>query len=184
MSLFRASRISSRGLIPTTYGGGGAAAGAGIVCAGGSGETACGFSSIFVGTSIAGLTTEGTVGFGGGTSSIGCVRSLDALDVASARTILSTDFLASPGVGTGVEQVSAAFPQLLASVAMELMARGGGGGGTEALMTGGLLAESSSRRTVGAGGGGSAGGGAETRVGSVVGHTIGLPISKARPFGV
>lgn len=179
MSLFSASRISSRGLIPTTYGGGGVGIGVAVGCAGGGGETTCVFTTIFVGTSIARLTAERTAGFGCGS----VIGSLDALDVASARSIFSADFLASPGVGTGVEQVSATFPQLLAGVAMELMARGGGGGGTKALVMAGLI-KGSSRRTMGAGGGGSAGGGAETRVGGMVGHTIGLPISKARPLGV
>lgn len=133
-----------------------------------------------VGAIGAGVTCE-SVGSGSCTCVSG-VCTLDALHVSAARSILSADFFASPGVGTGVEQMSAALPDFLAGVSMQLLTRGGRGGGTGACKEG--VIKGRSRCTMGTGGGGSSGGGSETGIGGMVSHPIRLSISKARPLGV
>lgn len=212
MSLFRASRISSRGLIPTTADGGGGdtgvVAGAGVTVPAGTSSTGVGFvgaaadvpgslgrwvaspSAGIAGGCWTGSGCGGCLGGGGGGDSSG--PGSDALHVPAARAILSADFLASPGVGTGVEQMSAALPQLLAGASVQSAAvvrwiRNGGTGHWSGAA--GADAAGCSSRRGGATGAGPSGGGAEIAVrdGGGIDHgadAIRLAVSESRPLGI
>lgn len=224
MSLFSASRISSRGLIPTATGG----AGGGVVAGGaaitgpagtrpgpGTGVRSVGATD-GVSRPLAGIDSpaaeaaaaagmadccfaSGSCLGGGGGGCNGSGAGADALDVAAARAILSADFLASPGVGTGVEQVSAALPQLLAGGAVQSAAvvrriRNGGtghwsGGAAAAAAGAGAVVACSSRRggATGAGPGGGCRAEVAVRDGGGIDHgadAIRLAVSESRPLGV
>lgn len=118
------------------------------------------------------------------------------MDVPAARSVFAADALTSPGVGTGVEQVSAALPQFLASAATQssvvIVRRIRNGGTGHWVVPAAAAAAAGSRRGVTAGGStGATVAGAGAEIGVLNGRgvqygadAIGLAIAEARPLGV
>lgn len=104
-------------------------------------------------------------GIGGGWRGV-ATAAADALDLTAAGAVFAADFLTSPGVGTGVEQVSATLPELLPGAAVQSAAvvrrirNGGTGHGDRCCGTGagggsaaaGVAAETADRCCVVGGG--------------------------------
>lgn len=110
MSLFSANRISSRGLRPPPPPPPPA-----------SGDRCCcsGATTDVFSTTAGRCSDNGKWLISGGPGCPVNDGGAGTLDGATAGTIFSTDFFTSPGIGTGVQQVSATFPDFLSGISMQ-----------------------------------------------------------------